>query len=135
MRGSSNLEPADPYLTLKDYEVSHGPAGSDLRALVTVRGGTELALSGSGADPAVALARALTAAGIPADLLDLTQHPLTGGEHPRTPAGPASRTASRTAAYAQMAAGGRTWWGVALADRPDGAVLQAVVSVLNRVHA
>lgn len=129
------LEPADPYLTLKDYEVSHGPAGTDLRALVTVRGGTELALSGSGADPAVALARALTAAGIPADLLDLTQHPLTGGERPRTPAGPASRTASRTAAYAQLAAGGRTWWGAALADRPDGAVLRAVVSVLNRVHA
>ncbi|MBT2470897.1 2-isopropylmalate synthase [Streptomyces sp. ISL-66] len=117
------LDFARPALLLKDFRVAVEGSRTRVEALVALGDGAEIGIDGTGSDAVDAFVRALPHAGFAVELTELTEHAV--GE----------ALGNGFAAYALITAGGRSWYGVALAADQDAARLSAVTSAVCRSQA
>jgi 2-isopropylmalate synthase len=94
--------------------------GTDSITAVVKVDGVEREIAGAGNGPLAAFVDALGAIGIHVSVLDYSEHALSAGEE------------AQAAAYVEASIGGRTVWGVGIANSITTASLRAVVSAVNR---
>jgi 2-isopropylmalate synthase len=94
--------------------------GTDTITAVVKVDGVEREIVGAGNGPLAAFVDALGAIGIHVSVLDYSEHALSAGEE------------AQAAAYVEASIGGRTVWGVGIANSITTASLRAVVSAVNR---
>ncbi|MEE1927333.1 2-isopropylmalate synthase [Streptomyces sp. TRM 70351] len=117
------LNPARPHLLLKEHQVTREEDGrTSVHALLVRPGGQEATVRGHGPGAAAAFTAALSADGLPVALEELTHHPLPDG------------LGGRTAAYARVTVDGTAWHGAGLDADADTALLNAVLSAVNRAR-
>jgi 2-isopropylmalate synthase len=117
------LDPAQPALLLKDFEVVQSPGASSVRAVIVRDGGTERRVEDTGTDLVTAFVRALAQADLVAELVETSEHAISD-DH-----------GGGFAAYAQLAVNGGTWYGAGVAPDRDSARLAAVTSAACRALA
>ena len=94
--------------------------GTDTITAVVKVDGVEREIVGAGNGPLAAFVDALGAIGFDVSVLDYSEHALSSGEE------------AQAAAYVEASIGGRTVWGVGIANSITTASLRAVVSAVNR---
>ncbi len=94
--------------------------GTDTITAVVKVDGVEREIVGAGNGPLAAFVDALGAVGFDVSVLDYSEHAMSSGEE------------AQAAAYVEASVGGRTVWGVGIANSITTASLRAVVSAVNR---
>jgi len=99
---------------------SAGEAGNETIHASVLVDGQEREITGRGNGPVSAFVDALTTVGYDVRVLDYHQHALTSGDD------------ARAAAYLECAVGDEVFWGVGVDTSTIAAMLEAVVSAVNR---
>ncbi|GHF14197.1 2-isopropylmalate synthase [Streptomyces morookaense] len=108
-------------LLLKEFRTEARGGTTLVQASVVEADGRETSVEGTGADAADAFATAVARLGLDVALVTVTHHPL------------ADNHGERTVAYAEMNVGGVTVHGVGLDPAPETALVNSVLSAVNRV--
>jgi 2-isopropylmalate synthase len=115
------LAPVRPLERMRQRVIaSEVDGGTDRIEAVVKIDGTETEISGEGNGPLAAFVDALSHVGFHVNVLDYSEHAMSGGED------------AQAAAYVEASVGGRTVWGVGIAPSITTASLRAVVSAVNR---
>ncbi|MFC7342364.1 2-isopropylmalate synthase [Saccharopolyspora griseoalba] len=101
---------------------SAGEAGDETIHASVLVDGQEREITGRGNGPVSAFVDALTTVGYDVRVLDYHQHALTAGDD------------ARAAAYLECAVGDEVFWGVGVDTSTIAAMLEAVVSAVNRAN-